>query len=282
MGSVYTAPTIDFEETTDPKSPIESNSDGEQFVATRTLECAWSDRLTLMEELLTAYDVTISGRVFVFGDKYPHRNRVFCKGIERIEGFGSPGGSGSNASWSKARITARYEEAEFDPDGNFSSGGNDLQVFEEDFDFQTEQIVVPSSLKLFWPDGDVVEDVDAPLRQFSVMRWSLSFTEKTTLPASFRSSINKVNSDTVTSQTNGFTFDPETLLYIGPRIRRTIFASGDVVNNVTLNFAHKPDGGWNKFFQPGEQDAQEIYIDKNANTRFKPFKTTGFSGAFGI
>lgn len=277
MSVTYTAPSIPFEEVADPvRSPQEE--DGENgFRATRTLQCNWADRLTLASQLLKAYVVSQSGRVFLIGDKYPYRSRAYVKNIRGIQpvGVSSQGGSAGQISWPHARLTVEYGERDFDPSPSGGSSDSALVVAEETFDQSGEFLTLPNK-KLYWDSSqnEPVENAEAPGFLVDMIDWTYSFTEKnSSLPAAFKDDIYKVNSVQITSRSLGITFAAEELLYLGPRVRRQIFSDGDVAMNVDLRYRFRR-GTWNKFFRSANATPQQIYDDSGAV--FKPYETADF------
>lgn len=271
MAVTYTAPNVSYSECELPtRSPSEGH-DGERFRATRVLECAWDNRLTLMEQLLGAYSIDSSGRVFRVGDVYPHRSGVYVESIPRIEGYGQRAADGSgNSRWKKARLTVNYAQRSFNPDADSSGGSvSDLALFDETIDGSIQVIAVPADKKLFWADGTPIRDADVPLRQESVMRWSVNWTEEIPVASNLLSLAGQTNTSSITSVSLGLTFAAETLYYQFPTIQRTVFESGTNLANVSVEFLYKPSG-WNKFFQPGVQASAAIYTDAGASSQFKP------------
>lgn len=283
MSVIYTAPTIDFEELTAPTtSPSESNDRSSGFKATRTLRCAWADRLTLMDQLLRAYAITGSTGNFFRGDFYPHRDKVYVTNISGIKAHGrsGPGSSNKIASWTMADLTVQYEQLSFDPDGGDSSDSSDpsqFNVWEESVNYSAEFITLPD-VTLYWDNAQnaKVENVEAPALTIPNMEWTLSGTLATPLPGGIVSMVGRVNDAQIKTTSLGLTFAAETLLYTGAQIQREV---GDGAVDLSLAFIYKPTG-WNRFFKSGEQDPQQLFTRTGA--AYDPFQTADFVGQLDI
>ena len=89
-----------------------------------------------------------------------------------------------------------------------------------------------------------------------------------TIPAGIFSFPGTVNDANYTDLILGYTFLPETLLFLNPVVSRTIRTNGDSGWNVQTSFAIKENGGHNNFWRldggtEGEGGWEPFYVATN-------------------
>lgn len=286
MSVTYTAPTIDYEDVTFglANGPVESFSQN-GFTATRFLKCAWADRLTLADQLQTAYQVAQSGRVYRIGDLYPHKSGVYVRSVSSIRpaGKSSTGANAKTAAWSDAMLTVEYEERQFNPnasaDSSDSSSDPAFVIATETFETSAEFLTLPNQT-LYWDNAQAepLKDLEVPTRIIGMGDWAYEFDAESELDQDLADNTGYCNSGALTAPTLGLNFAAETLLYRGLRVRREIVLGSNTVRRVSLRFTYRPSG-WNKFFRSGEQTAQVVY--DSSGTEFKPVPTANFVSMLG-
>lgn len=91
----------------------------------------------------------------------------------------------------------------------------------------------------------------------------------------FFSLIGKTNDTAYSSSILGLTFDPETLLFIPPRISRTVTAEGTKGWTIQTGYDFN-EAGWNTFWNSDAQAFQQIWNVKT-NKRYFPYPKTSFT-----
>ncbi len=228
-------------------SPVETDAVMD-FQATRVLRCAWADRLTLADQMLTGYLVNLGadcdGNVIVsrMGQLYPYRDGIFADTCH-IEPFSTDisavNGNGQFAGYSWAKVTVHYKPYSFDViTGNL--------LAEESVRVSTQVVHIPYA-QLYWAGTPPValNQGESPTKIIRVLEWSLSYRQLLVIPSCWLDATGNVNCDEVTSPQLNRTFAPESLLYHGPEITRVVGESGRQYWNVTLSFSHllDPAGG---------------------------------------
>ncbi len=277
-------------------SPMESG-DASKFTATRELKCAWADRLTLFDQLLLGYEITIGapglGNITTTcGQQYPHRPGVYVKSVS-IAPFSNKSsafqGDTKIAAWTHAKLTVQYEPGNFDPSAGSATSGLAAGVAEESLD--------PSVMILQPPDAAtnpvyldnaghtgraLIPGNNRPGILVRTMVWSYSLTRVKTMPPGWETYQGYVNSATVTSTSLGRTFAPETLLFNGPKSRRSFNGSGTIFStpglvlaqstrawDCVLQFTWNPNG-WN-YFPDSSGVFYQLYSAASGGSVRKPY-----------
>ena len=139
--------TIAHEEDEEAGSPRE-NVSLVGFTATRTLICAWPDRIKLAAQLvggISALGGDARSIAYTLPHEYPHQVGVFCSGVSGMTGFGyaTPSTDLRVAKYDKARLTVEYEAPTFNTDGGFEPS------VEESLEPSAE-FLTTSNESLFW------------------------------------------------------------------------------------------------------------------------------------
>ncbi len=231
-------------------SPVEGVNRAGIKTATRTLECAWTDRWTLMAELLV--------------EDYENEAGTLMKNTGNSSKPFPAANTGATtvATYEKAIVTANYsiltvtlEEDEL--------GEEKSESIEPVAEFLT---IGAGNLRWTNNGGDQVEDTEAPGKLFVGFDYVFTKTFQEDLPASVLGLIGTVNSGAVHPTSTGmetWTFAAETLLYQPPTIQRTINSIGELTWTVRYRFTYKPnwdDGtarGWNWYWRAGPEGAGE-------------------------
>lgn len=259
--------TVDHEEL--EGSPVE-NSSMSDFTATRILKCAWADRLQLMDELLTGYEITVGNPTIgiitsTIGQQYPWRNGVYVQSVS-IQQFGNvssaAGGDTTLAAWEYAQLTVQYAPRNFDATASNSTSNLAAGVAEESLDPAVEIVQAPNTAPVYFEDSStLIPGNNRPAKLIRLLNWTFSLPRVKSIPAGWGTYQGYINSAAVTSTSLGRTFDAGTLLYGGYRARRSFFPQSQIFQqaggvfqiqqaqrawDVQLMFTYRP-AGWNKF-----------------------------------
>lgn len=285
----YTPPTIPFEELSSPQGSPTESGDLESFKATRVLRCAWSDRLTLFDQLLTAYKVTSGLRTFVVGDKYPHRDRVYVRRISSITGVGPIATDSTGVKrWEYADLRVEYESRSFDPSGgggisdSSDSPAEAFQVAEETIQPSAEFLTLPTgAIYLDASQNDLVAESNAPGVLIAMFDYTYSYTENLgnngTLSSDLIDKLFTCNSATISSTTLGLTFAAETLLFLGASVQLQTLSNGDRIADVSLPFRFRRTG-WNRFFV--KDSATPVVVYDSSGSVIEPYEPVNFASMF--
>jgi len=227
-------------------SPEEEKSK-EGFKATRRFICNWSDRIAVRDALLnTTYPTFISARA---------KRLSIVPYAARLEG------SGSDASYEKAVVTAEYE---FDKKEQI---GTDLltELLQPTLEFIT---LDPKNFRWGSVDGDALTKEQAPGLLMPGCEYIVTLFEQDRVTDEMLRYMGAVNTTAVSPRTQGLTglvFPAQTLLYMPPVIRRTINTDEELQFEIELHFIYKPNWqgedalGWNAYWRPEAQEYQFIY-----------------------
>lgn len=103
-------------------------------------------------------------------------------------------------------------------------------------------------------------------------------------PAEFLDAVNTTNSDPVTSQLLGRTFEPQTLIYQPGSANQTVSSDGSQSATLSVRFLYKREG-WNRWYNARIGDYAEIFVHDgtqppNAWQQYQPFTPTSYAGLF--
>lgn len=228
--------------------------------ASVTLRCAWSQRHSLVEDLL------FNAR------PWPKGPYAFAPGCvsARIREEEPSGAIGQCITYNHALIDARYDIQHQDL---FT------ESFEPDIEFQKLD-----HKRFRWgaDDGDPVLENETPGKQLKRMTLIRSYRRvPDPLPAILFDGAGKVNDADYTSTILGRTFAAETLLYVPPLPNRTISTSGTQGWDLTIKFMYKEEG-WNMFWRQKTLAYEEIHLVEPPpstpfSTEYKNFPVADFS-----
>lgn len=212
------------------------------------LKCPWADRRTLARDVI-GYTETFGPDD---GVRYLPMRLPGAAGVFAVKATITPLGKvlpdGANtrvASYTDAEISVEFAFAESDP-----STGDRPTIGSESIDGAAEFLRL-SSERLYWDDAQTepVEDAAAPGKIVRMLDWVITIDEIETLPSGLLSFEGTVNSAPITSNRLATTFEPETLLFQTPRMRRQLNADGAAAWSLELRLTHRATG-WNRFYRP--------------------------------
>lgn len=234
--------TVTYEELSG--SPTEDfGEDG--FTALRTLKCAWTDRITLAQQLKGgslggvyyqphSYDALPFARVASIAVSPFYDEEIRANGIDI-----------KTAAYTVAQLAVSYRTG-------LSSGDDsdpDAVLVEESIEPFAEFLTLPATGFLWGSKtGEPLKDEEAPGKLFKGFNWVYSKSSLLLIPAPVFSLVGKVNSDSVRSKSLRFTFPAETLLYNPPILHRQSTADGAQAWGLEYRFSFKPQG-WNRFWR---------------------------------
>lgn len=246
-------------------SPIESVSDNGVEVL-RKFKCAWGDRLTLARELIGS--VTSDGEGGYITTAPATYGPLSAATVDRvtIEPFGSVQampGDAQQSSYAHAVLTVRYGNTRFRYVGDAGT------LASEELEPVAEFVTLPSQQLKWGASGPPLRPDEAPGRLLRGLDWVYTRHRVPELNAAIFDLVGKVNEATVTSNTLGFTFAAETLLYNPPTLRRTITSNGADAWQVTYRFTYRPTG-WNRFWRPDTDTYVQLYNNAGAINVYEP------------
>lgn len=241
-------------------SPIEDH-DEEGFTAVRRLKCAWSDRFSLAKQLQGGTDST--GQYFVPA-RYPDRAdaRVVTVKVEPFHNKSEAADGDSRiASYDDARLTVQYET----PRGG-STADDEETLVSESLAPIAEFLTLPG--EYYWDSGAAqvlpLGESGTPGKLIRSIDWIYTRHKIVNPPAALLTQMGSVNSAVITSASLGWTFDPETLLFNPPSLRRVITTEGVRAWEAELTFSYRRSG-WNKYWNPDTGQFDPVYLLGSAN-----------------
>ena len=242
--------------------PKEGYRLGGGFIAERRLKCAWTDRDTLAREIL--------------GETYPY-NSI---GAMAMEAYPEPikgealavGASADMSSYAEAVVVVKYstQGASEVVSGNLISEWLETSIDFKTLDHRGLQWGVGGGAEALFP-------AEAPGRIEPTIDYVLLYHELSAVPSSVVTHTGLVNASAVTAYLMGLTFAPETLLYLGAQVGRSITTAGSTGFSVKHRFRFKGnDGhGWNWFWDQRTHGYSQIRLKTGAV--HKPYLTAGFN-----
>ena len=265
--------TVDYEEV--DGSPVEALAD-RGFEATRTLECAFADRLTLAQELRGGLRLVGEEWVYTPPQPYPHYPAARAQDV-RIEPFGATvaGGDPHAIAYSLARLSVVYRVPDHGETGPEALASESLEPV-------VEFLTMPHE-KLYWDAGgsQMLCESEAPGRLLRMVDWVYIRYKLITIPPGTLELVGKVNNVELVSTTLGLVFPPQTLLYNPPQLEREVTTDGVKTWKVTYRLTYRPET-WNKFPRGGSEVMQTIYkADGGGFSPFQPYEPADFSPIMG-
>lgn len=256
--------------------------------SSRTLICAWSDRVQLARDLVGTMTVVASMQ-YIYRLPAPHPDipGIVAMKVD-IEGFGVPDDQTYNDTkvieHSKARLTVTYGLPPFT-----EGGGDDdpsAQIGDERIGSEINFLQLPGE-KVYWDAAqeDPLDNVDAPTILQVVDNWDVTLKDMPEVPPDLWSLKGKVNDAPVTSTRWNKTFEAETLLIADANLSTKIVAEGRRTYDVQIRFSYRPTG-WNKFFRRGgdPSDPATAYkaIYNGAGAVLKPYPVADLSSVLAL
>ncbi len=233
-------------------SPVESIDDRGRVSVQRILQCDWSDRWTLMREVLADGGLPLEDytppTVPPGFTSLPVRAKT-CGCLPS----GQNQGTGTVNAYPKARVAVRYRMLTMhdeDPD----------ELVAESLE-PTGEMQVLDYTKFRWgaPDGDRLEEDEAPAKLVRSLDYAVKMFRVTTILPAVLTLIGKVNEDPVLATLLGVTFPAQTLLYNPPVLERSITTEGVGAWDLGFRFSFRPDG-WNAYWRAATQAYSTIYL----------------------
>jgi hypothetical protein len=266
-----------------PGSPeIDWTDDG--YTETRTLKCAWSDRIVLARQL--------RGGRFGLLRYAPHASNIFpaavVKGVKIapfFKGELTAGDTTAEASYDEAKLTVTYRVPEDQPPANNADGTETL--LEQTFSPSKEFLTVPGSELFFHADGAGPDggqgrplgDQASPGIPITIFEWDVTLRDRDSVPADLLTKVQKTNQSSMTSQYLGLAFGPEQVLLDDFTPRQTVDTEGNATLDVTVRLLVRLEG-WNKQLNIRTGQWSDIYL-KGETTPFKQFPPTNLIDSLG-
>ncbi len=255
-------------------SPSEGVARTGMKTATRKLECAWTDRWTLMTELLT--------------EDYENEAGTLMKNTGNTSAPFPAANTGATtvATYEKALVTANYAilEITLEEDEEGEERSESIEPTAEFLSIDGKQLRWEAN------DGKPVAESDYPSKLFVGFDYIFTKTFQEDLPAAVLDLIGTVNAVAVHPTSEGmetFSFPAKTLLYQPPSIQRTINPEGVLTWTVNYRFTYKSneDKGdtqrcWNYFFHADDGAGEEGDFHKIFNldgNQYTPYGTGDFT-----
>jgi len=223
------------------------------WVGTRTLKCAWDERITLIQEL--------------WKQEYPVVTipRLICTTCTASPFPGKNTGSGDTSSYEYSIVVVKYTTPSFSGETGQGSGPQISESIEP-----TAEFITGSNLNLRWNganSGKLVTRDEAPGKLMIGFDYVYAIEGLQILPDAILSLIGYVNDKIITPTSQGmdqFKFDPETLLFNPPSISRTFNEYGVSEWNLAYRFTYKPN--WDDTVAPAVARGWNWYwrVDKDA------------------
>lgn len=248
----------------------------------RTLKCAWADRITLARDLRGYTEPSGTDQIIHLPQVLPGWSNVPVSAVS-ISGFGASSSDGGNttiASYAHALLDVTYQ-----PNGSEDNQGGDNPFASESIEGAAEFLKL-SSEKLYWDNAQTepVLDAEAPGRLIRMLDWTIQIEEMASLPSDLFSLVGYVNQNSAISPRFGYQFEAETLLLQPPRIRRKITTDGTGTWAVDIKLTFRP-GGWNKFFRSGQTTSgvwNPVPMYDSSGNELKTYPTGDFATLLGL
>ena len=299
MGITYVEPnvTVAFEELTD--SPMETtDARTGEFVAVRKLKAEWDDARKLAQQLaggpVSASGSRIDDYVIAFPERYRDDPLIRVTGIGLApffpEDVKAEDGDTETAAHDTAVLTVTYRSFPSDP--TLDDSEDDVQqIAEESIEATTEIITGPQILVCF-------SNANATNRfafnynltkQVNGFDWIYTRFQMPAVPVAMLNDLGKVNATQIRSNTLGFVFPAETLLYKSITLSRQITSLGISAWKATMRFGFRggEDNTWNHFFDFSSNRWDFLAVCRKGSTDFdvgpdiKPYRTSNFARLVG-
>ena len=214
------------------------NNRGEGTIQ-REFDVDWADRWTFMGLMLGGPVLMPDNNWYIYPPQYYPRTPLIAKNSS-YKGIGEPGISGSDITYTKARIRITYGLAEF----TIAEQEDPAIWMEESSVYKAEILQIPSyALKFSGTDEKITEPAGIIVitADITLVRYNVAYLDR----AAVEAMCGKVNSATFLNYPAG------TLLFMGFSPKRTINVYGwSSMYTVSVGIKYKPEG-WNNFFRPG-------------------------------
>ena len=255
-------------------SPHE-DQDTRGFSATRVLDCAWADRLTLVGELIST--------------AYPAKAAAICVriGVVPIEAEQLGIGADGVCAYERALVTAEFETPRGDGPETVET-----QLMSESLE-PTAEFLTLDYTKFGWGPASGKQTPltagEAPGRLIRGCDYVVTYYGIATIDIAIFNLMDSVNLAALTAKTAGLTglsFAAETLLYQPPTLTRVYVGPTLIPKwNVTMRLTYKPNWfagtawGWNWFYNAELGTMAQIYRI-GASTPELLYTPTAFTALF--
>jgi hypothetical protein len=265
-------------------SPQVNYTEG-RFAATRQLLCDYSDALRLMIELSGSVALNVSNQpIYLNPEQFPDIPAAVVQSCSmqpyQDDAARANGTDTTVATYQKAVVTVNYATPTYEP-GEPGTPSDPESFITETYSTSTSFLSL-SPLDLFWDSGntrrlDFQMPLAIPIAQGEYVYERRRFPDP--LPDDLTALAGKCNVSTVTAVRIGRVFPAETLLYMGPELRRETVLLADGSQSIKAwdikqryKYRSIP---WNHFFEPGNDTPGPIY--KAGGTQYRPIPTADFS-----
>jgi len=231
------------------------------FRGSTAFKVAWADRHTFRRDVLGGMRTTDEGLVYYMPMLYPDINWAAAHETY-IEPMAAPVGSSRNIlQYEYAKIRVEFASRDTLPSMQYS----EILTVTESIEPSAEFITLPNK-SLYWSTGKTNElEVDeAPAAMIRMIDWVYTIHEAPFISAAVFNLIGCCNNANVSSQSLGWVFPPETLLYSYPSLTREFTTSGAHAWEITMRFTYR-EQGWNRFPRRGKGLTFERIYDENDN-----------------
>ena len=218
-----------------------------EFVGTRKLRCAWTDRAALVSDFSDTanmgwpYDNGPSDALARYAADFP----VGKQGVDLTDVH--------LATYEEAEVIVKYYTR-----GPTLIGGATLISERLQPDVTTKR-VSPGFLRWDDNDGAVVREHEAP----DYMLYGLSYIRKyhglLTVPGWVLANVGTCNSNILGTYILGLSFPAETLKYIPPTIEDTVSMARITTFDVTTRYRYRP-ASWNKHWHQESATYRDLYV----------------------
>lgn len=238
-------------------SPVGTWQQG-YFLGKRVLTAPYADRGTVRDYLSTYPNDLYPDSVF--GDGTAVIRKLECTPFAKQDG--------------ETHLMARFK-ATYTNRGPIYCNGVLLEERLEPF--QTKWLIDSTQFSWDSASGERLAKGTIPPKQLAGAEYQITFFNLNLAPMAAVAWTNYVNSNAFYSYTLGYVFAADTLLYIGPKLRRGIRLGQPIGWDVTYHFVYWP-WGWNKFCRMTKagQPFEAAYIPGTDDTRFYLFPQTTF------
>ena len=286
--------TIDYEILTDsPPTEQFSVSNEDANTATVHMKCDWDDRMDLRDQLMGVYERSGLHAVgFDRPQQYPDDETLEVVSVGIVPFGTHRGGSvGTKTSlrllYDNAELTVRYGRRPWNVEqveGDFPT-----VLMSESIEPTMEFAEIPAG-KLYWNWASATDPtLNTPIAQaegisipFYSIAWNVTIHRWIKPSADVFNLVGSVNNAAIRSNSLGYNFPAESLLYAGSRLERDTTSKGVQAYRVTMAFKLKIWGAawnkyWNHFLQSGKTEPQRMYVaGPPANTIYYPYPLVSF------
>jgi len=258
-----------------------------KIIFTQTGLGNWSD-INAMYNYLMAPTLVFGEFFGVFaGAGFPDNDNIRC-----VKAKATPADtiSGADAAGVNLHNTARWFLQYENIKAPFGASSDPVPMLTHEWDVGGEFLVFKGAT-LQWSDGAAGGSDARGGILIPTVEWSVTWPRLTTPPFSaIRSCIGKVNSNSMTFDTG--TVDPETLLFLGAKVRRDFLSDGSLAWQFTYKFSERrvpaadqaAIGGWNHFFRnnPAKNGFYRLRLTTAVNGSKDIYQLIDFSPLFQV